>query len=258
MVLLVLSRSVSDLGFRFSMENSLYRGNLLHKRILPVKHVFQYDHACLYVNIEDIQKVAESSPLVSVESPNVLSFYRQDFLPSLRPLYDEVCSRIDEQTGQVFAGDIYLLANWRTCGVTMNPLSLFYCFENELLQYVVAEVHNTPWNERHVYVLDVANSALVSEKKFHVSPFMPMDLNYLWILDTPGRSLEVSIHLDHQNDKLFVVTMKLAAQPITRSSLHKMIWRFPVMAARTVMYIYYQAFRLWLKHVPFFAHPKNI
>jgi uncharacterized protein len=238
------------------MENALYRGELLHSRILPVKHTFKYGHACVFADIESVQHIADISPLVSVEKPNLLSFYRQDFLPSGRPLYEEVCGRIAEQTGKAFTGKVYLLANWRTCGVTMNPLSLFYCFDDDdALQYVVGEVHNTPWGERHVYVLVLADTPLTSEKHFHVSPFMPMDLHYAWGIETPGRKLNVSIDVDQQGKKLFTVMMKLNAQPVTKNSLLRMIARFPVMALRTLMLIYYQAFRLWLKRVPVFRHP---
>ena len=250
--------SAKHLGYRFNMENALYRGELFHNRVIPVTHTFKYDHACVFADIENIQHIADISPFVSVEKPNLLSFYRQDFLTSKRSLYDEVCRRVVQKTGKAFRGKVYLLANWRTCGVTMNPLALFYCFENDVLQYVVGEVHNTPWNERHVYVLDLVESPLTSLKRFHVSPFMPMDLRYVWGLDNPGRKLNVSIKAELQGKKIFSVVMKLNSQPITKSSLHRMIGRFPMMALRTLMSIYYQALRLWLKRVPIFSHPGNM
>ena len=134
------------------MENAVYRGELFHHRNFPVKHSFKFSHACLFTDIEKIPDIADISPLVSIEKPNLLSFYRQDFLPSERTLYEEVCFRIHDQTGEAFSGKVYLLANWRTCGSIMNPLALFYCYEDGVLGYVVGEVHNTPWNERHVYM----------------------------------------------------------------------------------------------------------
>jgi DUF1365 family protein len=249
---------VRDLECRSKMENAVYRGELFHHRTFPVKHSFKYAHACLFTDIEKIPDIADISPLVSIERPNLLSFYRQDFLPSERTLYEEVCFRIDDQTGEAFAGKVYLLANWRTCGSIMNPLALFYCYEDGVLRYVVGEVHNTPWNERHVYVLDVANSPLTSEKSFHVSPFMPMGLRYEWGVDSPGQKLNVCINADEQGKKIFSVTMKLESQPLTKTSLHKMVGSFPMMAARTLMLIYYQAFRLWLKRVPIYFHPGKI
>ena len=245
------------LGWRSDMENAVYRGELFHHRILPVQHAFKYAHACLFADIESIPAIAELSPLVSVEKPNLLSFYRQDFLPSERTLHQEVCGRIHQETGRAFGGQVFLLANWRTCGVTMNPLALFYCFEGEALRYVVGEVHNTPWNERYVYVLVVADTPLTSKKNFHVSPFMPMGLRYGWGVDTPGKSLKVSINADQQGKKLFSVVMSLNAQPMTKSALHYSIGSFPMMAVRTLMLIYYQAFRLWLKRVPIYFHPSK-
>lgn len=246
------------LGWGFRMENALYRGELFHKRMSPVRHTFKYDHACVFADIENIQNIADISPFVSVEKPNLLSFYRQDFLPSERSLYEEVCLRVLQKTGEVFRGKVYLLANWRTCGMTMNPLALFYCFENDVLEYVIGEVHNTPWNERHVYVLALADSPMASKKNFHVSPFMPMDLCYGWAVNVPGKKLTVSINVDQQGKNIFSVTMQLNEQLLTKNALHKMMRRFPMMALSTLMSIYYQALRLWMKRVPIFSHPGKI
>ena len=247
-----------SLGYRFKMKDSLYQGDLVHTRFFPVAHSFKYNHVCLYADIENIAKIADVNPFVSIEKWNLLSFYRQDFLPSERSLYDEVRSVIQKKTGVSFSGRVFLLANWRSFGIAMNPLSLFYCFENEVLRYVVGEVHNTPWNERHVYVLDITEVPVTSDKSFHVSPFMPMEIQYEWALDTPDDKLYLGIKLEQQGEKLFSAAMKMKGQPITKNSLNSMIRRFPFMTLRTIILIYFQAIRLWLKRVPFVKHPSKI
>ena len=74
-------------------------------------------------------------------------FLRRDFLgaPEI-PLADAVRQRIKEETGKDHAGPIYLLANWRYFGYQNNPIAVYYCYDaaGEQLQYVVAEVTNTP------------------------------------------------------------------------------------------------------------------
>jgi DUF1365 family protein len=106
-------------------------------------------------------------------------------------------------------------------------------------------------------VLVVANSPLTSEKNFHVSPFMPMGLRYEWEVDSPGQNVNVCINAGEQGKKIFFVSMKLDSQPLTKTSLHKLVGSFPMMAVRTLMLIYYQAFRLWLKRVPIYSHPEK-
>ena len=62
--------------------------------------------------------------------------------------------RIREETGEEHTGPIYLLANLRYFGISMNPIACYYCFDDaQRLQFLVAEVNNTPWNERHSYVM---------------------------------------------------------------------------------------------------------
>ena len=63
------------------------------------------------------------------------------------------------------------------------------------VEAVVAEVNNTPWGERHCYVLDqdraqpAARPARYrSAKAMHVSPFMPMDLRLRLALAHAGRA----------------------------------------------------------------------
>jgi DUF1365 family protein len=51
---------------------------------------------------------------------------------------------------------------------------------------VLAEVRNTPWNERHYYAVD-GQQARPLEKAFHVSPFNPMDMVYHWRFNRPAK-----------------------------------------------------------------------
>ena len=104
-----------------------------------------------------------------------------------------------------------MLTNFRYFGFGMNPVSFYYCFDTagERVETVVAEVSNTPWNERHCYVLSFAVSDAAAmhlhdeqtgtesqstgrfenPKEFHVSPFMPMDMTYRWRVTEPRELL---------------------------------------------------------------------
>ncbi len=236
------------------MDSRLYEGRLYHGRREGAVHRFTYRHACIYLRLDELDEFCRQSRWVSNESFNVLSFRRQDFLPSDRSLADEVIHQIREKMDVDFAGDIYMLANWRTLGVCMNPVTLFYCFEQSSLRYVVAEVHNTPWNERYVYVVDI--DLPETEKAFHVSPFMPMDTTYHWRLPVPAESCEVGIRVDRGGREIFTATMNLQAREVTTAALNTMLARYPVLALSVLWGIYRQAFRLWWKKVPFFRHPE--
>ena len=158
----------------------LYSGTLRHARYSPKKHAFSYKVFMPFVELETLHELTARLPLWSAKRWAPARFLRRDFLgaPEL-PLADAVRQRIKEETGRDHAGPIYLLANWRYFGYQNNPIAVYYCYDatGEQLQYVVAEVTNTPWGERHSYVLEApdADRPLATEfqKALHVSPFNP-------------------------------------------------------------------------------------
>ena len=167
------------------VTSKLYSGTLRHARYSPKKHAFSYKVFIPFVELETLAELTSHLPLWSTKRWAPARFLRRDFLgaPEL-PLADAVRQRIKEETGKEHSGPIYLLANWRYFGYQNNPIAVYYCYDaaGEKLQYVVAEVTNTPWGERHSYVLEApdADKPLATEfqKALHVSPFNPMNMTY--------------------------------------------------------------------------------
>ena len=95
-------------------------------------------------------------------------------------------------------------------------------------------------------------------KAFHVSPFMPMDVDYDWRFTAPGQRLAVHMVNRRGGEAFFAATLTLDARPVTTRSLARVLARYPFMTARVVAGIYWQAARLWLKGVPVHDHPHNV
>jgi DUF1365 family protein len=140
-------------------------------------------------------------------------------------------------------------------------VSFYYCYDADgtSLRAVLAEITNTPWNERHAYVLRAGEDGAdeTFAKAFHVSPFLPMEQRYRWRLPVPGESLVVEMENEENGRAAFRARLSLERRPLTRSGLVGMALSRPLMSARILLSIYWQAFRLWLKGAPFYAHPKT-
>lgn len=242
----------------------LYSGTLRHARYTPKRHVFSYKVFMPFVELESLDTLISQLPLWSTKRWAPARFLRRDFLgEESTPLVDAVRQRIHEETGCQQTGPIYLLANWRYFGYQNNPIAVYYCYDavGEQLEYVVAEVTNTPWGERHSYVLKApdANAPLATEfdKSLHVSPFNPMNMTYRWYSNAPEDDLTIQIALFEEGRRVFDAVLSLTAAPLDARSAPRAVLTYPLMTIKVVAGIYWEALRLFLKGVSLHAHPKR-
>jgi DUF1365 family protein len=247
------------------VNSCLYEGAVHHRRSAPVEHAFRYPLFMVYLDLAELDRVFRGRWLWSTSRPAPARFRREDHLrdvgdPSL-PLDQAVRKRVCEELGEAPDGPIRLLTHLRYWGYGFNPVSFFYCHDaDETLRAVVAEVSNTPWNERHVYVLPVTDDGPVhhfeSAKEFHVSPFLGMDQRYLWDLREPGERLTARIrNQGPDGEPLHDAVLSLERRPIDGRSLARVLLAYPWMTARVIAAIYWQASRLRRKSVPVHPHP---
>lgn len=245
------------------MNSCIYQGTIGHRRRSPVPHEFRYRLFMLYLDLEELPRVFDGRWLWSARRPALAWFRRADYLgdPAV-PLDCAVRDLVAERTGIRPTGAIRLLTHLRYFGYTQNPVSFFYCFDaaGTRVETIVAVITNTPWGERHAYVLPVQPDAPQDHrvrltKSFHVSPFMPMDVDYEWRFSPPGDRL--TVHMENLVDGMpvFDATLALRREPVTGPALAGALLRYPWITASVVTGIYWQAFRLWLKGAPFHDHP---
>jgi DUF1365 family protein len=239
--------------------SAIYTGRVTHARRGPARHVFSYRLKMLYLDLDEIDRLLPCGILRHGRF-GWLSFCRADYLgPIDQPLKRAVLDLVQARLGIRPAGPVRLLTQVRCFGYVFNPVTFYYCFaaDGSTLQSIVAEITNTPWQERHAYVLPAAGHDVraVFQKSFHVSPFFEMAQRYRWLLTTPGEHLAVSMVKERDGRDVFSASLALERRPLTAAALVGAAVRYPLMAWRVHLGIYVQAFMLWRKGTPYFEHP---
>lgn len=245
------------------MKSALYRGWVRHRRTHPTQNEFRYRLFQLYLDLAELDQVFAKRWLWSVKGPNLAWFRRADhFGDPAESLDESVRALVAERTGSRPDGPVRLLTHLRYFGYVMNPVSFFYCFDaaDRRVETIVAEINNTPWGERHCYVLDREDSLSGGHdyrfaKEFHVSPFMTMDQTYRWRFSEPGETLVAHMDNVEAPRKVFDATLVLDRRPINGPTLAAALAEHPFMTGQVIAAIYYQALRLKLKRTPFHPHP---
>jgi DUF1365 family protein len=243
-------------------QSCLYDGWVRHRRFSGVVHELQTVFFTAYLDLDELPSLFARSWLRAVAR-----FRRSDHLGDPdKPLIDEVRGLVAARTGRAPAGPVRLLTNLRYFGHCFNPVSFYYLFDEpgERVEAIVAEVTNTPWGERHAYVLspdrDRPAGGVMSgsfAKEFHVSPFMGMDHTYSWRLTEPGEQLVAHIESERDGELFFDATLSLRRRELSPANMRRLLARHPMITLRSLRQIYTHGLRLKLKGARYFPNPSG-
>lgn len=245
-------------------HSALYVGTVRHRRFDRVRHAFAVRLYFVYLDLDELDAAFAGRWLWSAKRPAPLRFRRADYFgDAARPLGDCVREAVQQALGERPDGAVRVLTNLRCFGYAFNPVTFYYCFDRqERLVAVLAEITNTPWGERHHYVVgrgaqEGASIGGAFAKTFHVSPFQPMTQQYRWAVSTPGERLGVQMENHMDGQLVFDATLAMERRAWTPGNLRRALLRHPWMTAKVIAMIYWHAFLLWCKRATFHPHPQT-
>jgi DUF1365 family protein len=215
--------------------------------------------------LDELELIAKKCSIFSINKFNLLSFMLKNYIGKNQQSITAAVKEKIAAHGYIYHdANIFILTNLSYLGYCYNPVSFYYCYNatGDELEYILAEINNTPWDERHTYVFkcdsDKKNYNFEFDKQFHISPFMPMEQNYKWLFNQPDNNLNIVMQTFEKQALCFAATMSLKRLELNTKNIWISFFKFPLITQKIIFSIYWQALLLWLKRCKFYSHPRSI
>jgi DUF1365 family protein len=228
--------------------SAIYTGWVMHRRLRPRVHHFRYSVFCLLLDLDELPALSRLR-LLGWNKARLFSFHDSDHGDG-RPLRVWLDSLL-AAAGIAAHGPKRVLCYPRILGYVFNPLSVWFCHDEDSLRAIVYEVHNTH-GERHAYVVPCGGGGVerhAHDKAFYVSPFLSQDCRYHFRTLPPGGRVSVAIQENESGQAILSASFKGRRRALSDGALLAMLLRYPLMTLKVVAAIHFEAVRLMLKGI---------
>lgn len=245
------------------MNSSLYECTVMHHRLEPLKNRFVYRIFMFCLDLDELDVLHTSMRLFSRNKFNIFSFRDKDHLDFGKPtLKENILEYLNKNGISLNNGKIFLVTHIRMFGYVFNPVSFYYCYdEHGNPVCAVPEVGNT-FGELKPYLLSGGHRTAEGFRRtvtkfFYVSPFIDLDAEFDFNLHLPGETLHVTVDDSKDGKKFFVSAVHGTRKQLTDARLLWYVVRFPFITLQVIGLIHWQAFKLYLKKLPFLKKTDN-
>ena len=244
-----------------ALASAIYVGHVVHRRVRPVRHSLRYSLPMLLIDLDELPELARSVPGFSHNRFNLFSFHDRDHLSGGGEPVRRQIDRELSAAGFGPAGAIRVLCMPRVLGICFNPLSVFFCHARDgALAALLYEVNNT-FGERHSYLVPAGAGAggmfrQSCVKRFYVSPFMEMDMQYHFRVVPPADRAFISVEAKKEQEPVLSAFFKGKRRPLTGGGLLRLFLRYPLLAPQVLAGIHWEGLRLWLKGLRVLPRPR--
>lgn len=241
----------------------------MHHRLEPKNHRFHYNIFMFSLDLDELPEISKKIKIIGYNRFNLFEFRDTDHLQfngdrdKQGSLKEKLKKYLEDNGISLGNGRVMLVTHLRTLGYIFNPVSFYYCYkENDDPLCVVVEICNT-FREMKLFLLTEAHLkndkfSLNTVKHFYVSPFMPLDTYFDFRLHLPTDKLNIKID-DHKEDrKFFISTLTGKKKILNNTRLLVYFLNFPLITFQVIFLIHWQAFKLWMKRIPFYRKAENM
>ena len=239
------------------MISALYAGVVAHVRTRPVRRRLRYRVAQMLLDLDELPRLDRELRWFGYNRRALFSFHDLDHGDGAGDLRGWVEGQLIRAGCALEPDAIQILCMPRILGHVFNPLSVYFCHDAEgRLGAILYEVHNT-FGERHSYVEPVDGDARPvrqrCDKRFYVSPFLPMALRYDFTVSPPADGVSVQVCASDKEGLLLDAWFTGRRQPLDDAALLRLLAAFPLMTLKVVVAIRWEALKLWLSGIGWIA-----